>query len=296
MLDRSSPGAWEAPSDFSLDASPAPAMRDDKGLRITSDLLGSDIRIGGTFDRFDEGAANAQDENEVESILSGEPLASHAEMNPQAGLLATIKRQKHQLQLRNNSFWRMEGEQKLLKERLAELEEELEEKDCTIETLRENKLQYRNWWLNEIRFTQYLLNKEPELNRDVNLVRTTPPWMGGWSAYMEGRVRIFKRLIKFARLIESRRCPTTDLCATYSGQIQMDLSPRGAGFLFGAGITRILAHNNAVGHIARAHQLAMEEYKLIFNRTIAMVWSVPNYRYRRILFFLVPRFPLLSDI
>ncbi|KAH6908697.1 hypothetical protein BKA70DRAFT_1222305 [Coprinopsis sp. MPI-PUGE-AT-0042] len=170
MLDRSSPGAWEAPS---LSTSPAPTIRDGKGLRILGDSIGSDTaRICGTFNRSDEEAADVQDENDVEDILCGESLTSHAEINPQ-GLLATIKRQKHQLQLRNNSFWHMEGEQKLLKERLAELEEELEEKDCTIETLRENKLQYRAWWLNEIRFTKYLLNKEPELNRDVNWVGKT---------------------------------------------------------------------------------------------------------------------------
>ncbi|KAH6889562.1 Metallo-dependent phosphatase-like protein [Coprinopsis sp. MPI-PUGE-AT-0042] len=55
------------------------------------------------------------------------------------------------------------------------------------------------------------------------------------------------------------------------------LSPRGAGFLFGADITRIFTHNNAIELITRAHQLAMEGYKLMFDRTIGTVWSVPNY-------------------
>ncbi|KAH6913711.1 Metallo-dependent phosphatase-like protein [Coprinopsis sp. MPI-PUGE-AT-0042] len=53
------------------------------------------------------------------------------------------------------------------------------------------------------------------------------------------------------------------------------LSPRGAGFLFGADITRIFTHNNAIDLIARAHQLAMEGYKLMFDRTIVTVWSAP---------------------
>jgi len=58
------------------------------------------------------------------------------------------------------------------------------------------------------------------------------------------------------------------------------LSPRGAGFLFGADITKTFAHNNAIDLIARAHQLAMEGYKLMFDQTIVTVWSAPNYCYR----------------
>jgi serine/threonine-protein phosphatase 4 catalytic subunit len=58
------------------------------------------------------------------------------------------------------------------------------------------------------------------------------------------------------------------------------LSPRGAGFLFGADITKTFAHHNAIDLIARAHQLAMEGYKLMFDRTIVTVWSAPNYCYR----------------
>jgi len=58
------------------------------------------------------------------------------------------------------------------------------------------------------------------------------------------------------------------------------LSPRGAGFLFGADITRVFAHINAIDLIARAHQLAMEGYKLMFDQKIVTVWSAPNYCYR----------------
>ena len=58
------------------------------------------------------------------------------------------------------------------------------------------------------------------------------------------------------------------------------LSPRGAGYLFGADITKTFAHNNGIDLIARAHQLAMEGYKLMFDNTIVTVWSAPNYCYR----------------
>jgi len=58
------------------------------------------------------------------------------------------------------------------------------------------------------------------------------------------------------------------------------LSPRGAGYLFGADITKTFAHHNSIDLIARAHQLAMEGYKLMFDNMIVTVWSAPNYCYR----------------
>ncbi|OJT10312.1 Serine/threonine-protein phosphatase PP-X -like protein [Trametes pubescens] len=58
------------------------------------------------------------------------------------------------------------------------------------------------------------------------------------------------------------------------------ISPRGAGYLFGADITKVFAHRNGIDLIARAHQLAMEGYKLMFDKAIVTVWSAPNYCYR----------------
>jgi len=116
---------------------------------------------------------------------------------------------------------------------------------------------------------------------------------------------------------ENKRCRTTDQCATCYGPTltvsysyhlstaiscqltfalhyynikRLDiqgwgLSPRGAGYLFGADITKSFAHNNAIDLIARAHQLAMEGYKLMFDQTIVTVWSAPNYCYRYVDFF-----------
>lgn len=58
------------------------------------------------------------------------------------------------------------------------------------------------------------------------------------------------------------------------------LSPRGAGYLFGADVVAGFNQTNGVDLIARAHQLVMEGYRLMFNDTVVTVWSAPNYCYR----------------
>lgn len=58
------------------------------------------------------------------------------------------------------------------------------------------------------------------------------------------------------------------------------LSPRGAGYLFGANVVKQFCETNGLDLIARAHQLVMEGYKHLFDQTVVTVWSAPNYCYR----------------
>jgi serine/threonine-protein phosphatase PPG1 len=59
------------------------------------------------------------------------------------------------------------------------------------------------------------------------------------------------------------------------------VSPRGAGYIFGHDVVLRFLYINNLEHIARAHQLCMTGYQLLFkDECMSTVWSCPNYCYR----------------
>ncbi|KAH8596084.1 calcineurin-like phosphoesterase [Bisporella sp. PMI_857] len=61
---------------------------------------------------------------------------------------------------------------------------------------------------------------------------------------------------------------------------EFSLSPRGAGYTFGAQVVQKFLEVNSMSHILRAHQLCQEGYQVLYDDRLSTVWSAPNYCYR----------------
>ena len=61
---------------------------------------------------------------------------------------------------------------------------------------------------------------------------------------------------------------------------EFSLSPRGAGYTFGAQVVKKFLEVNGMNHILRAHQLCQEGYQVLYDDRLSTVWSAPNYCYR----------------
>ena len=58
------------------------------------------------------------------------------------------------------------------------------------------------------------------------------------------------------------------------------ISPRGAGWMFGAEVTTEFLFLNNLKAMVRAHQVCHEGYMMHHNDQCITVWSAPNYCYR----------------
>jgi len=58
------------------------------------------------------------------------------------------------------------------------------------------------------------------------------------------------------------------------------ISPRGAGWLFGSKVTTEFVNINNLRILCRSHQLVQEGYQHKFENKLVTVWSAPNYCYR----------------
>ncbi|PMB64619.1 putative serine/threonine-protein phosphatase C22H10.04 [Beauveria bassiana] len=61
---------------------------------------------------------------------------------------------------------------------------------------------------------------------------------------------------------------------------EFSLSPRGAGYTFGAQVVQKFLAVNNMSHILRAHQLCQEGFQVLYGNRLSTVWSAPNYCYR----------------
>ncbi|KAH6894796.1 hypothetical protein BKA70DRAFT_1439274 [Coprinopsis sp. MPI-PUGE-AT-0042] len=136
-------------------------------------------------ERASEGPATAiQDGSDHEGlalaaghVASTGPLRHNGSLDPESLVLValkrTIERQNHQLRSKTKALERIKEELSSARQQYSESEDELAQRDEEIVSLRKNERQYQNWWLNEIQFTKLLLNKFPEPNRDIELVRAS---------------------------------------------------------------------------------------------------------------------------
>ena len=61
---------------------------------------------------------------------------------------------------------------------------------------------------------------------------------------------------------------------------EFSLSPRGAGYTFGAQVVKKFLEVNGMSQILRAHQLCQEGFQVLYDGRLSTVWSAPNYCYR----------------
>jgi predicted nucleic acid-binding Zn-ribbon protein len=84
-----------------------------------------------------------------------------------------LKRMKGKLEEKTEAILDLRTEIQHMKNDIEKLEKDSDQKDELLEAAMRDVEQYRSWWLNEIQFMKLLLNKIPQPNRDIDLVRAS---------------------------------------------------------------------------------------------------------------------------
>ncbi|KAH6897570.1 hypothetical protein BKA70DRAFT_1231513 [Coprinopsis sp. MPI-PUGE-AT-0042] len=88
-------------------------------------------------------------------------------------LKSVLRRTKTKLEEKMEKMRDLKTEIRHMKTDIEKMEEDSDRKDELLEVARKEVEQYRNWWLNEVQFMKLMLNKIPEPNRDMDLIRTS---------------------------------------------------------------------------------------------------------------------------
>ncbi|KAH6879638.1 hypothetical protein BKA70DRAFT_1239232 [Coprinopsis sp. MPI-PUGE-AT-0042] len=159
---------------------PIPTTRSTRARSLASDPSGSYRAISpAALEGVDSTTVGSEDPFQVEgstAIATSTTISQRDQNRIMAeleSLKATIERQKRLLRSRMKSLEWVKEEVAQIKQQRAEVQQELDEKEEELVNSKKNEEQYRNWWLNEIQFTKLLLNKVPNPNRDINLVRAS---------------------------------------------------------------------------------------------------------------------------
>ncbi|KAH6901542.1 hypothetical protein BKA70DRAFT_1229711 [Coprinopsis sp. MPI-PUGE-AT-0042] len=115
----------------------------------------------------------SEEEGEVHLLIGKTKDYLQAHPTRASDLLVVIGAAKAPIADEDRHLGTKEAGDKGIEERIGELDEEAEERQSNLTQSQKNEVQYRNWWLNEIQFTKLLLNKVPDPNRDIELVRAS---------------------------------------------------------------------------------------------------------------------------
>jgi hypothetical protein len=86
-------------------------------------------------------------------------------------LKSTLARSKAKAEAKAEQVLDLRTELRHVKKEIEVAERDSDRKDELLDAARKEAEQYRTWWLNEIQFMKLMLNKVPEPNKDIDLVR-----------------------------------------------------------------------------------------------------------------------------